>query len=74
MLSTLRGSSCKSLRNSNGRRGVTVSLAGSQPRGLDHFVVTITGSKMTIDTTLVVTGPPIGTDTTSQGAEGPPCV
>ena len=29
---------------------------------------------MTIDTTLVVTGPPIGTDTTSQGAEGPPCV
>jgi hypothetical protein len=29
---------------------------------------------MTIDTGLVVTGPPIGTDTTGQGAEGPPCV
>jgi cytochrome b6-f complex iron-sulfur subunit len=47
---------------------------GPAPRGLDHFVVTIAGSKMTIDTTLVVTGPPIGTDTTNQGAEGPPCV
>jgi cytochrome b6-f complex iron-sulfur subunit len=47
---------------------------GPAPRGLDHFVVTIAGSKMTIDTTLVITGPPIGTDTTSQGAEGPPCV
>jgi cytochrome b6-f complex iron-sulfur subunit len=47
---------------------------GPAPRGLDRFVVTITGSKMTIDTTLVITGPPIGTDTTSQGAEGPPCV
>jgi cytochrome b6-f complex iron-sulfur subunit len=47
---------------------------GPAPRGLDHFVVTITGSKMNIDTALVVTGPPIGTDTTSQGAEGPPCV
>ena len=47
---------------------------GPAPRGLDRFVITIAGSKMTIDTTLVVTGPPIGTDTTDQGAEGPPCV
>jgi cytochrome b6-f complex iron-sulfur subunit len=47
---------------------------GPAPRGLDRFVITIAGSKMTIDTTLVITGPPIGTDTTSQGAEGPPCV
>lgn len=47
---------------------------GPAPRGLDHFIVTITGSKVTIDTNLVVTGPPIGTDTTDQGAEGPPCV
>jgi len=47
---------------------------GPAPRGLDHFVITIAGSKMTIDTGLVVTGPPIGTDTTGQGAEGPPCV
>ena len=47
---------------------------GPAPRGLDRFVITIAGSKMTIDTTLVITGPPIGTDTTNQGAEGPPCV
>ena len=47
---------------------------GPAPRGLDRFVISIAGSKMTIDTTLVVTGPPIGTDTTNQGAEGPPCV
>jgi cytochrome b6-f complex iron-sulfur subunit len=47
---------------------------GPAPRGLDHFVVTVAGSKLSIDTTIVVTGPPIGTDTTGQGAEGPPCV
>ncbi len=48
---------------------------GPAPRGLDHWIVTISGSKITIDTSgVAVTGPPIGTDTTSQGAEGPPCV
>ena len=47
---------------------------GPAPRGLDRFVLTITGSKMSIDTTTVITGPPIGTDTTGQSAEGPPCV
>jgi cytochrome b6-f complex iron-sulfur subunit len=47
---------------------------GPAPRGLDHFVITIAGDKMTIDTGVVITGAPIGTDTTGQGAEGPPCV
>jgi cytochrome b6-f complex iron-sulfur subunit len=47
---------------------------GPAPRGLDHFVVTVSGEKMTIDTGIVIIGPPIGTDTTGQGAEGPPCV
>jgi len=47
---------------------------GPAPRGLDHFVVSVTGDKVTIDTGTVITGPPIGTDTTGQGAEGPPCV
>lgn len=48
---------------------------GPAPRGLDHWVVTITGDKVTIDTSgAAITGPPIGTDTTGQGAEGPPCV
>jgi cytochrome b6-f complex iron-sulfur subunit len=47
---------------------------GPAPRGLDRFVVTISGAKITIDTSVVVLGPPIGTNTTGQGAEGPPCV
>ena len=48
---------------------------GPAPRGLDHWVVTISGQKVVIDTSgLPVTGPPIGTDTTGQGAEGPFCV
>ncbi len=48
---------------------------GPAPRGLDHWVVSISGQKVVIDTSgLPVTGPPIGTDTTGQGAEGPFCV
>jgi cytochrome b6-f complex iron-sulfur subunit len=47
---------------------------GPAPRGLDRFVATISGDSITIDTGIVITGPPIGTDTTGQGAEGPPCV
>jgi cytochrome b6-f complex iron-sulfur subunit len=47
---------------------------GPAPRGLDRFVVTVSGDKISIDTGVVVIGPPIGTDTTGQGAEGPPCV
>ncbi len=47
---------------------------GPAPRGLDRFIVTVAGDKLTIDTGVVVLGPPIGTDTTGQGAEGPPCV
>jgi len=47
---------------------------GPAPRGLDRFVVTPSGSSLTIDTSIVITGPPIGTNTTGQGAEGPPCV
>ena len=48
---------------------------GPAPRGLDRWIVTVSGSKITIDTSgTPVTGPPIGTDTTGQGAEGPPCV
>lgn len=48
---------------------------GPAPRGLDRWIVTVSGSKITIDTSgTAITGPPIGTDTTGQGAEGPPCV
>lgn len=48
--------------------------SGPAPRGLDHFVVTVSGDQLSIDTGLPIVGAPIGTDTTGQGAEGPPCV
>jgi cytochrome b6-f complex iron-sulfur subunit len=47
---------------------------GPAPRGLDRFGVDISGSKVTVDTGLVVQGPVIGTNTTGQEAEGPHCV
>jgi cytochrome b6-f complex iron-sulfur subunit len=47
---------------------------GPAPRGLDHFVVTISGDSISIDTSVPILGVPIGTNTTGQGAEGPPCV
>jgi cytochrome b6-f complex iron-sulfur subunit len=47
---------------------------GPAPRGLDRFAVTVTGSKVTVDTGLITQGPPIGTNTTGQEAEGPHCV
>lgn len=47
---------------------------GPAPRGLDRFAVYISGQSVTIDTGLISLGPPIGTDTTGQGAEGPHCV
>jgi len=47
--------------------------AGPAPRGLDRFGVTIAGDSIVVDTQEVVQGPPIGTDTTGQGAEGPHC-
>jgi cytochrome b6-f complex iron-sulfur subunit len=48
---------------------------GPAPRGLDHWIVTVSGDKLTIDTSgTAITGPPLGTNTTGQGAEGPPCV
>ncbi|MFZ4720108.1 MAG: ubiquinol-cytochrome c reductase iron-sulfur subunit [Ilumatobacteraceae bacterium] len=49
--------------------------AGPAPRGMDHFVVTVgaTGD-VVIDTSTVMTGAPIGTNTTGQEAEGPHCI
>jgi cytochrome b6-f complex iron-sulfur subunit len=47
---------------------------GPAPRGLDRFLVTIDGGEITIDTGSLVTGPPIGTNTTKQTQEGPACV
>src|SRR3546814_16468011 len=47
---------------------------GPAPRGLDRFPITVNGSSISVDTGTVLIGPPIGTNTTGQEAEGPPCV
>jgi len=46
---------------------------GPAPRGLDRFGVSVDGGQVVVDTKQVVLGPPIGTDTTGQGLEGPHC-
>src|SRR4051794_16466838 len=48
---------------------------GPAPRGLDRWPATVDGGSVTIDTSgAPITGPPIGTDTTGQKAEGPHCI
>ncbi len=47
---------------------------GPAPRGLDRFPITVDGSNISVDTGTILTGPPIGTNTTGQEAEGPHCV
>ncbi len=47
---------------------------GPAPRGMDRFTNTVTAGVLTVDTGSVIQGPPIGTDTTGQQAEGPHCV
>lgn len=48
--------------------------SGPAPRGMDRFPVSISGDQLVVDTSTVVLGPPIGTDTTGQQLEGPHCV
>ncbi len=48
---------------------------GPAPRGMDHFTVSVgAAGDVIIDTSTVVTGAPIGTNTTGQEAEGPHCI
>lgn len=47
---------------------------GPAPRGMDRFPLTITDNAITVDTSIVIQGPPIGTNTTGQNAEGPHCI
>jgi cytochrome b6-f complex iron-sulfur subunit len=47
---------------------------GPAPRGMDRFAMTIDGDSLSVDTGTVIEGPPIGTNTTGQEAEGPHCV
>jgi len=47
---------------------------GPAPRGLDRFPAEVTGGSVVINTGITIQGPPIGTNTTGQEAEGPNCV
>jgi cytochrome b6-f complex iron-sulfur subunit len=49
---------------------------GPAPRGMDRFAMTVSNGQLTVDTSSagIIQGPPIGTNTTGQEAEGPHCV
>jgi cytochrome b6-f complex iron-sulfur subunit len=47
---------------------------GPAPRGMDRFAMEVSGGVLTVDTGQIFQGPPIGTNTTGQEAEGPHCV
>jgi cytochrome b6-f complex iron-sulfur subunit len=47
---------------------------GPAPRGMDRFAVAVEGGVLIVDTGTIVQGPPIGTNTTGQEAEGPHCI
>ncbi|MEI7887923.1 MAG: Rieske 2Fe-2S domain-containing protein [Actinomycetes bacterium] len=47
---------------------------GPAPRGMDRFAMEVTGGVFIVNTGQVIQGPPIGTNTTGQEAEGPHCV
>jgi cytochrome b6-f complex iron-sulfur subunit len=49
-------------------------VGGPAPRGLDRFVLEISGGSIVVDTGNLVLGPPIGTNTINQSPEGPLCV
>jgi cytochrome b6-f complex iron-sulfur subunit len=49
-------------------------VGGPAPRGLDRFVLEVSGGNITVDTGNLVLGPPIGTNTINQSPEGPLCV
>lgn len=48
---------------------------GPAPRGMDRFAVEVAADgALTVDTGTIIQGPPIGTNTTGQEAEGPACI
>lgn len=48
---------------------------GPAPRGMDRFAMSVSSSGvLTVDTGTIIQGPPIGTNTTGQEAEGPNCI
>ncbi len=48
---------------------------GPAPRGMDRFAMSVSDKgELIVDTGTIVQGPPIGTNTTGQEAEGPNCI
>ena len=47
---------------------------GPAPRGMDRFATEVEGGILTVNTADIKLGPPIGTNTTGQEAEGPHCI
>jgi cytochrome b6-f complex iron-sulfur subunit len=48
---------------------------GPAPRGMDRFAISVDGAgNVSVDTGTPYEGPPIGTNTTGQEAEGPHCI
>jgi cytochrome b6-f complex iron-sulfur subunit len=48
---------------------------GPAPRGMDRFAMSVDGSgNFIVDTGTIISGPPQGTNTTGQEAEGPNCI
>jgi cytochrome b6-f complex iron-sulfur subunit len=47
---------------------------GPAPQGLSRFPVTVEGGQVKVNTGVIITGPPRGTDTIKQTPEGPFCV
>jgi len=48
---------------------------GPAPRGMDRFAMSIgADGSLSVDTGTIIQGPPIGTNTTGQEAEGPHCI
>lgn len=48
---------------------------GPAPRGMDRFSVSVNDKgELLVDTGSIIQGPPIGTNTTGQEAEGPNCI
>lgn len=48
---------------------------GPAPRGLDRFATEVSGDGvLTVNTGAIIEGPPLGTNTTGQEAQGPHCV
>jgi cytochrome b6-f complex iron-sulfur subunit len=46
---------------------------GPAPRGLDRFALSVSGGSIVVDTGTIYVGPPIGTNTSGQGQDGPHC-